>query len=206
MYAFHRRIKFTKESVSFFQRNLSFLKRHTHILVNTLTKHLHCYACVFSDFDARMGYLLIFWTPNLTELNNETMSFHKSIHDSFFLWNCSLVSGFSLVFLKRGHGTGALLPSYHFLLPPPLKSDAAFQELILRKKPVKLETAINNCFNHKTTTEKDDRNSTRTWFPYLEHSKLKQFVRKCHITWLIVLANELHDLGKFLISFYVMCY
>ena len=131
------------------------------------------------------------------------MSFRKSILDSFFLWNCSLVAGFPL-----GGGMGRERSSRPiiFCSHPHWKVMLPSRNWLLEKKPVKLETVINNCFNHKTTTEKDDRNSTRTWFPYLEHLKLKQFVRKCHITWLIVLANELYDVGKFLISIYVMCY
>ena len=36
--------------------------------------------------------------------------------------------------------------------------------------------------------------------------KVKQFVRKYYITWLIDLANKLHDIEKLLISCYVMCY
>ena len=45
------------------------------------------------------------------------------------------------------------------------------------------------CFTHKTTLEKDGKS-----------------VRKYYITWLIDLANKLYDTGKFLISFYVICY
>ena len=52
------------------------------------------------------------------------------------------------------------------------------------------------CFNHKTTLEKNDRNSIN-----LEHSEFKQFVRK-YIIWLIDLANKLYDVEKFLIKFY----
>ena len=37
--------------------------------------------------------------------------------------------------------------------------------------------------------------------------KVKQFVWKYYLdSWLIGLANKLNDIGKFLISFYVMCY
>ena len=48
--------------------------------------------------------------------------------------------------------------------PPPLKSKAPFQEMILEKKtPNKSETVINtcDCFTHKKTLGKDDRYSTK---------------------------------------------
>ena len=36
--------------------------------------------------------------------------------------------------------------------------------------------------------------------------KVKQFVRKYYITWLIELANKSYGIEKFLISFYAICY
>ena len=38
--------------------------------------------------------------------------------------------------------------------PPPLKNEAPFQEMILRKKSGKSETVINTCVSLKTTLEK----------------------------------------------------
>ena len=63
--------------------------------------------------------------------------------------------------------------------------------------------------------ENDGRNSTRTWFFHLEHSKFckknekkktkkKQTVLENII--LLDLANKLYDTDKFLISFYAICY
>ena len=63
--------------------------------------------------------------------------------------------------------------SPHLKMKPPiwetnskLKSEAPFQEMIPRKKP-----QIIDIFNHKTTLEKDGRNSTRMWFYHLEQSR-----------------------------------
>ena len=67
--------------------------------------------------------------------------------------------------------------------------------MIPRKKPRKSETV-------KIPQERD--------FCHLEHSvfckKVKQFVRKYYITWLIHLANKCYDVEEFLISFYAICY
>ena len=46
--------------------------------------------------------------------------------------------------------------------PPPLKSEALFQEMIPGKKPEKSETVINTCVLIINAIEKDARNSTRT--------------------------------------------
>ena len=45
-----------------------------------------------------------------------------------------------------------------------------------------------------------------TWSIQNFERKVKQFVRKYYITWLIDLANNLYDIEKFLISFYAICY
>ena len=50
----------------------------------------------------------------------------------------------------------------------------------------------------KTTLEKDNRNSTKTRFSQNVVRKVKQFVRKYYITWLIDLANKLYDVEKFI--------
>ena len=56
--------------------------------------------------------------------------------------------------------------------------------------------------------EKDDRNSTRTWFSHLEHSKFCQKSESLleNITWLTDFANKLHEVKKLLTSFYTICY
>ena len=51
-----------------------------------------------------------------------------------------------------------------------LKSKVPFQKMIPRKKIPQNWKLINTCFTHKTTLEKDDRNSTKTVFFHLEHS------------------------------------
>ena len=55
------------------------------------------------------------------------------------------------------------------------------------------------------------REIPETWFSHLEHSKfckkVKQFVRKYHIIWLIDLANQLYDVELDMnFSFYAMFY
>ena len=93
----------------------------------------------------------------------------------------------------------------------PLKSEAPFLERILRKKTQK----FGNChyylyFNHKITSEKDRRNSTKMWFLTWRIKnfvwKVKQFVGKYYITWLIDLVNNLYVVEKLLMSFYAICY
>ena len=45
-----------------------------------------------------------------------------------------------------------------------------------------------------------------TWIILNFVRKLEQFGKKIYTAWLIDLANKLHDLEKFWISFYVICY
>ena len=48
------------------------------------------------------------------------------------------------------------------------KANSPSRKQFLEKNPQKLEACISP---HKTTLEKDDRNSTKMWFSHLEHSK-----------------------------------
>ena len=99
---------------------------------------------------------------------------------------------------------GATAPSYDFLDPLPLPHQNRFTPIKLsplkneappplsdRLKTLKnRKVALILVFNRKATLEKDGRNSTGTWFSHLGHSKfcvrkVKQFVRKYYITWLI---------------------
>ena len=95
---------------------------------------------------------------------------------------------------------------------PPLKSEVTFQEMIPRKKkPQKLETVINTCVSiikqpWKKMVEIPWKRDFLAWNIQNFVRKVKQFVRKYYITWLIELANKSCGAEKFLISFYAICY
>ena len=95
--------------------------------------------------------------------------------------------------------------------PPPLKNKAPFQKKIPRKKKTqKSETAINTCVslikqNWKNVAEIPQKRDFLTWSIQNFVRKVKQFVRKYYITWLIDLANYMTSKNVF-ISFYDMCY
>ena len=76
---------------------------------------------------------------------------------------------------------------------PPIKNEAPFQKMILRKKNSKnLELSLILVFHSKTTLEKEEIPQKRDFLTRSIQNflrKVKQFVRKYYITWLIDLAN-----------------
>ena len=85
----------------------------------------------------------------------------------------------------------------------PLKSKVPFQEMIPRKKPKKSEIVINTCISlikqhRKKMAEIPQKRDYLTWSIQIFVRKVKQFVRKYYITWLIYLANKLCDIKKYL--------
>ena len=79
------------------------------------------------------------------------------------------------------------------------------------EKTLKNRKLINTCVwlikqHWKKMAKFHKKHNFLTWSIHNYVRKVKQFVRKCYITWLIDLANRLYDIEKFLISFYVMSY
>ena len=77
---------------------------------------------------------------------------------------------------------------------PPLKNKAHFQKMIPGKKTQKSETVINTCVSlikqhWEKMTEVPQKRDFLTWSIQNFVRKVKQFVRKYYITWLIDLAN-----------------
>ena len=73
---------------------------------------------------------------------------------------------------------------------PPLKSEAPFQEMIPRKNHEKLETVINICISiikqhWKKMAEIPQEHDFLTWSIQTFVRRVKQFVTKHYITWLI---------------------
>ena len=80
---------------------------------------------------------------------------------------------------------------------------------MIPKKNKKLEAVINTCVSiieWKMMAEIPQEYDFLTCSIQNFQRKVKQFVIKHYITWLIDLANNLYDIEEFLISFYAICY
>ena len=99
-------------------------------------------------------------------------------------------------------------PSFSVKTDGPLSSPPSEKK---NEKLQKLETAINICVSlikqhWKEIVEIPQKCDFLTWSIQNFVRKVKQFARRCDITWLMDLASKLYDLKKLLISFYAICY
>ena len=141
--------------------------------------------------------LCVLWVPLTMNMPEILVKSWKGVASYDFFWNSPIKT-------DAPHGVPPHLnmKSHKWKPTRPLKSEAPSRKWFLEKKPTKIR---NTCFTHKTTLKKDGRNSTKTWFSPLSIQnfviKVKRFVRKYYITWLIDLPNKLYDVEKLLISF-----
>ena len=124
-------------------------------------------------------------------------------------------------------GGGREGASYDFLTPPiktdtpngkpqkqlPLEKWSPLPGNDPRKKPPKNQklssilVTVSLIKQHwKKMTDIPQKRDFCTWSIHSFVGKVKQYVRKYYITYLIDLANKLYDVEKFFISFYSMCY
>ena len=129
-------------------------------------------------------------------------------------------------------GRTSLIPNFFSNLPsskrkpsmhPTLKNEASMlkskvlkspsRKWMLRKTPQKSESVTNTTTYNNTQLIKEkwekmaeipEKCNFLTWSIENFVRKVKSFVRKYYITWLIDLANKLHDVKKLLIPFYAL--
>ena len=115
------------------------------------------------------------------------------------IWKACFQLIFLLLWSPFKQITSLLLPlklSENMAAFPPLESKAPFQEVISWKETKSLETVINTCVSLiKQHLDKMAGIPQKRDFPtstiQIFVRKVKQFVRKYYITWLIDLANNL---------------